>query len=58
MERVAFISPRTSRCSTTSRFPFPSTPTGWFVVALSSELPPGGVSPLRYFGRELVLFRA
>jgi len=58
MERVAFTSPRTSRCSTTSRFPFPSTPTGWFVVALSSELPPGGVSPLRYFGRELVLFRA
>jgi phenylpropionate dioxygenase-like ring-hydroxylating dioxygenase large terminal subunit len=41
-----------------SRFPFPSTPTGWFVVAMSSELPKGGVSPLRYFGRELVLFRA
>jgi nitrite reductase/ring-hydroxylating ferredoxin subunit len=33
-------------------------PVGWFVVALSSELPPRGVLPLRYFGKHLVLFRA
>lgn len=39
-----------------SRFPFPL-PRGWFQVAYSSELEPGGVMPLRYFGRELVLFR-
>jgi nitrite reductase/ring-hydroxylating ferredoxin subunit len=39
------------------RYPFPPYPTGWYVVAQSSELPPGGVLPLRYFGRDLVLFR-
>jgi nitrite reductase/ring-hydroxylating ferredoxin subunit len=33
-------------------------PVGWFVVALSSELSSRGVLPLRYFGRDLVLFRA
>jgi 3-ketosteroid 9alpha-monooxygenase subunit A len=40
-----------------SRFPFPRYPDGWFQVAYASELPPGGVMPLRSFGRELVLFR-
>ncbi len=40
-----------------SRFPFPRYPNGWFQVAYSAELPPGGVMPLSYFGRELVLFR-
>lgn len=30
---------------------------GWFAVATSRELPPRGVRALRYFGRELVLFR-
>jgi len=40
-----------------SRFPFPRYPNGWFQVAYSKELPPGGVMPLRYFGRDLVLFR-
>ena len=39
-----------------SRFPFPL-PNGWFQVAYSDELAPGGVVPLHYFGRELVLFR-
>jgi nitrite reductase/ring-hydroxylating ferredoxin subunit len=38
------------------RFPFP-VPNGWFVVAQSSELGPGDVAPLHYFGRDLVLFR-
>jgi len=40
------------------RFPFPANPTGWFTVALSSDLPPGAVVPAHYFGKELVLFRA
>jgi phenylpropionate dioxygenase-like ring-hydroxylating dioxygenase large terminal subunit len=30
---------------------------GWFGVAASHELPVRGVRPLRYFGRDLVLFR-
>jgi phenylpropionate dioxygenase-like ring-hydroxylating dioxygenase large terminal subunit len=36
--------------------PFPL-PQGWFIVAWSDELAPGAVQALRYFGRELVLFR-
>jgi phenylpropionate dioxygenase-like ring-hydroxylating dioxygenase large terminal subunit len=40
-----------------SRFPMPRYPNGWFQVAYSNELAPGGVMPLQYFGRELVLFR-
>jgi 3-ketosteroid 9alpha-monooxygenase subunit A len=40
-----------------SRFPFSRYPNGWFQVAYSDELPSGGVLPLRYFGKELVLFR-
>jgi 3-ketosteroid 9alpha-monooxygenase subunit A len=40
------------------RFPFAATPIGWYAVARSSELPPRAVLPLRYFGRDLVLFRA
>jgi 3-ketosteroid 9alpha-monooxygenase subunit A len=39
------------------RFPFTSYPQGWFQVAYADELRPGGVVPLRYFGRDLVLFR-
>ncbi len=38
------------------RFPFPI-PNGWFIVAESREIEPGGVSPLRYFDRDLVLLR-
>ena len=40
-----------------SRFPFSPYPTGWFRVAASSALRPGQVLSLRYFGRDLVLFR-
>jgi 3-ketosteroid 9alpha-monooxygenase subunit A len=40
-----------------SRYPFPATPDGWYAVCQSSELAPGEVRPLRYFGRELVAFR-
>ena len=32
-------------------------PSGWFQIAYSHELVPGGVIPLRYFGRDLVLYR-
>ncbi len=39
------------------RSPLTPYPRGWFMVALSSELQPGDVKPLRYFGQELVLFR-
>ncbi len=39
-----------------NRFPFPL-PTGWFQVAYSDELKPGDVVPLRYFEKDLVLFR-
>jgi 3-ketosteroid 9alpha-monooxygenase subunit A len=41
----------------TSRFPFPRYPNGWFQVAYSDEVKPGAVLPLKYFGRDLVLFR-
>jgi len=30
---------------------------GWFVVAWSSDLEPGGIQALKYFGKNLVLFR-
>jgi phenylpropionate dioxygenase-like ring-hydroxylating dioxygenase large terminal subunit len=38
------------------RFPFPI-PFGWFQVAFPGDLAPGDVTALRYFGRELVLWR-
>jgi phenylpropionate dioxygenase-like ring-hydroxylating dioxygenase large terminal subunit len=40
-----------------ARYPFPAYSNGWSRAALSEDLPVGGVVPLRYFGRELVLFR-
>jgi len=39
------------------RYPFAPYPTGWYVVAESGDVAPGGIVRLRYFGRELVLFR-
>ncbi|MDP6934850.1 MAG: Rieske 2Fe-2S domain-containing protein, partial [Myxococcota bacterium] len=39
-----------------SRFDFP-VPTGWFCVSWSADLQVGQVQPLRYFARDLVLFR-
>lgn len=39
-----------------SRFPFPI-PSGWFQVEYASELGPTDVRPLRYFGKDLVLYR-
>ena len=38
-------------------FPFRAFPTGWFQVAWSGEVERGDVRPLRYFGRDLVLYR-
>src|SRR5690606_36915397 len=35
----------------------PPIPWGWFVVGLSHELHPGDVRPVRYFDRDLVLWR-
>jgi 3-ketosteroid 9alpha-monooxygenase subunit A len=43
--------------SAASRFPFPRYPNGWFQVGYSEDVKPGGVVPLKYFGRDLVLFR-
>jgi len=40
-----------------SRYPFPRYPNGWFQVAYSDELAPGGVMPLQYFGKHMVLYR-
>ncbi len=42
--------------TTTHRFPF-GIPTGWFQVGYSDELEAGQVLPLRYFAKDLVLFR-
>lgn len=42
---------------TESRFPMIATPRGWYAVSLSSELKAGDVQALRYFERDLVLFR-
>jgi len=40
-----------------ARFPFPSFPRGWYVVAFSSDLVPGEVRTVHYFDRDIVLFR-
>jgi phenylpropionate dioxygenase-like ring-hydroxylating dioxygenase large terminal subunit len=40
----------------TRRFPFPI-PLGWFQVAFPDDLAPGEVMPLRYWNRDLVLWR-
>lgn len=39
------------------RYPLPRYPTGWFQVAWSTDLPEDEARPLRYFGRDLVMFR-
>jgi phenylpropionate dioxygenase-like ring-hydroxylating dioxygenase large terminal subunit len=40
------------------RYPFTQYPRGWFRVGGSADLRPGDVRSIRYFGRDLVLFRA
>jgi phenylpropionate dioxygenase-like ring-hydroxylating dioxygenase large terminal subunit len=39
-----------------SRFPFPL-PYGWFHVGYSADLAAGEIKPVRYFGRDLILWR-
>ncbi len=39
------------------RYFTPPIPNGWFQVADSAEIKPGDVKPLRYFGKDLVIFR-
>ena len=39
------------------RFPLPRYPTGWFQVAWSKDVLPGKATALKYFGKDLVLFR-
>ncbi len=41
----------------TYRYPFPPYPTGWYLLCESAALAVGDVLPLRYFGRDLVLYR-
>ena len=41
-----------------SRYPFPSSPNGWFSIGAGADLSPGDVRPVSYLGRELVLFRS
>src|SRR6476660_6272033 len=38
-------------------FPYTTHPTGWFLVGFSDDIPPGVVQPLRYFSRDLVMWR-
>lgn len=40
-----------------ARYPFPASPNGWFCVGATEDLAPGAVTPVRYLGRDLVLFR-
>jgi nitrite reductase/ring-hydroxylating ferredoxin subunit len=46
------------RHSDSRRIDLPPYPRGWFAVAISDELERGAVRPIRYFDRELVLFRS
>jgi len=48
---------RRYRAIVAARFPFPSFPRGWYVIAFSSELAPGEVRTLHYFDRDIVLYR-
>jgi 3-ketosteroid 9alpha-monooxygenase subunit A len=43
---------------TCTRVQLPRYPNGWFQVAYANEVKPGDVKPLKYFGKDLVLFRA
>jgi nitrite reductase/ring-hydroxylating ferredoxin subunit len=48
--------PRVRVRTVSDRFPFPI-PNGWFVVATSEGLAKGEIRALRYFGRDLVVYR-
>lgn len=36
---------------------FPGIPVGWYTIATSREVKPGGVLPVKYFAEELILYR-
>jgi len=40
------------------RYFTPPIPNGWFQIASSAEIAPGEVKPLRYFGKDLVIWRS
>ena len=42
---------------TKPRYYTPAIPNGWFCIGYEDEIPAGGVQPLKYFGKDLVLFR-
>ncbi len=39
------------------RYYTPPIPNGWFQIAYSDEIKPGDVKPLKYFGKDLVIWR-
>ncbi|HVM63785.1 MAG TPA: Rieske 2Fe-2S domain-containing protein, partial [Acidimicrobiales bacterium] len=41
----------------TYRYPFSPYPDGWYLLCESAAVGKGDVVPLRYFGRDLVLYR-
>jgi nitrite reductase/ring-hydroxylating ferredoxin subunit/putative sterol carrier protein len=41
-----------------ARFPFSSFPRGWFVIGFPSDVAPGEVKTVHYFGQDIVLFRS
>ena len=40
------------------RYFTPPIPNGWFQIAASDEIKPGEVKPLKYFGKDLVIWRS
>ena len=40
------------------RYFTPPIPNGWFQIAASDEIKPGDVKPLKYFGKDLVIWRS
>ena len=40
------------------RYFTPPIPNGWFQIAYSDEIKPGDVKPLKYFGKDLVIWRS
>ncbi len=56
-DRPAASTGRTWEAPPGYRFEIPPFPNCWFQVAYGDEVEPGAVIPLRYFGKDLVLFR-
>jgi nitrite reductase/ring-hydroxylating ferredoxin subunit len=42
--------------SKSNRFPFP-VPNGWFAVAVATDVAPGQIRPVSYFGEDLIVYR-